>query len=55
MDLELRLSRMTRWVLSAEQQGLPYSFRIGDVEFAPSIGPAHQSACLRALALYEGS
>lgn len=54
MDLELRLSRMVRWVLEAEQQGLPYSFKLGDQEFASSIGPAHQSACLRALALYEG-
>ena len=54
MDLEMRLSRMTRWVLEAEQQGLPYSFRLGDTEFAAALGPAHQSACLRALALYEG-
>jgi uncharacterized protein (DUF58 family) len=54
MDIEMRLSRMTRWVLEAEQQGLPYSFRLGDTEFAAALGPAHQSACLRALALYEG-
>jgi uncharacterized protein (DUF58 family) len=55
MDLDLRLSRMTRWVLEAEQQGLAYSFRLGEHDFAPSIGPAHQTACLRALALYQGS
>ncbi len=53
MDIEMRLSRMTRWVLEAEQQGMPYSFRLGEHDFAPAIGPAHQSACLRALALYE--
>jgi uncharacterized protein (DUF58 family) len=52
VDLELRLSRMTRWVLDAEQRGLPYSFRMGRYEFAPSIGAAHQAACLRALALH---
>jgi hypothetical protein len=45
---------MTRWVLEAEQQGLPYSFKLGPLEFAPALGPAHQDACLRALALYEG-
>lgn len=54
MDIEMRLSRMTRWVLDAEQQGLPYSFKLGQHEFVTSIGPAHQNACLRALALYEG-
>jgi len=54
MDLEMRLSRMTRWVLEAEQQGLAYSFRLGENDFAASLGPAHQTACLRALALYEG-
>ena len=52
MNLELRLSRMTRWVLDAEQRGLPYAFRIGACDFAPAVGAAHQAACLRALALY---
>ena len=55
MDLELRLSRMTRWVLDAEAQGLAYAFRLDDIYFAHAIGPAHQQACLRALALYQGS
>ncbi|HEX7645291.1 MAG TPA: DUF58 domain-containing protein [Burkholderiaceae bacterium] len=54
MDLEQRLSRMTRWVLDAEQQGLPYSFKLAGLNYPSSIGPAHQAACLRALALYEG-
>jgi uncharacterized protein (DUF58 family) len=52
MNLELRLSRMTRWVLDAEQRGLPYAFRIGAHDFGPAVGAAHQAACLRALALY---
>lgn len=55
MDLEMRLSRMTRWVLDAEQQGLAYSFRLGKHDFAESVGPAHQTACLRALALHQGT
>ncbi len=52
LDLELRLSRMTRWVLDAEQRGLPYAFRLGTQHFAASVGAAHQAACLQALALY---
>ena len=52
MNLELRLSRMTRWVLDAEQRGLPYAFRLGAHDFAAAVGAAHQAACLRALALH---
>lgn len=52
LDLELRLSRMTRWVLEAEQRALPYAFRLGPLQHAPALGAAHQDACLRALALY---
>jgi uncharacterized protein (DUF58 family) len=54
MDLDARLSRMTRWVLDAEARGLPYSFRLGEIAFDTALGPAHQAACLRTLALYEG-
>lgn len=53
MDVEMKLSRMTRWVIEAEARGLPYAFQIGDIAFAAAIGAAHQAACLRALALYE--
>jgi uncharacterized protein (DUF58 family) len=52
LDLELRLSRMTRWVLDAEQRALPYAFRLGATGFDTAVGAAHQAACLRALALY---
>jgi uncharacterized protein (DUF58 family) len=52
MNLELRLSRMTRWVLEAEQRALPYAFRIGPHDFPAGSGAAHRAACLRALALY---
>jgi uncharacterized protein (DUF58 family) len=53
MDVELKLSRLTRWVLEAEAAGLPYAFALGGAKFAAAIGPAHQEACLRLLALYE--
>ena len=52
MDLETKLSRMTRWVLEAEQRALPYTFRLAQHEYGPALGDAHQAACLRALALF---
>lgn len=52
LDLELRLSRLTRWVLEAESRALPYAFRLGADNYDAAHGVAHQSACLRALALY---
>jgi uncharacterized protein (DUF58 family) len=55
LGLEARLSRMTRWVLEAEQRGKPYAFRIGATSYPAACGEAHQAACLRALALYGGS
>ena len=53
MDTELKLSRMTSWVLEADRSGLPYAFRLGGNNFIAAQGPAHRNACLRALALYE--
>jgi uncharacterized protein (DUF58 family) len=55
MDLESKLSRLTRWVLEAEAQGMPYAFRLGHVALDAGLGPVHQEACLRALALYGKS
>ncbi len=55
LDVEVRLSRMTRWVLEAESRALAYGFRLGGMQFDAALGPVQQQACLRALALYEGS
>jgi len=52
MDTEMKLSRMTRWLIEAEARGIPYAFRLGEESFPASRGPAHLEACLRALALY---
>ncbi len=52
MHTELRLSRMTRWVLDCEQRAVPYALRIGAVSIPAACGAAHSAACLRALALY---
>jgi len=54
MDTELKLSRLTRWVLEADASGLLYGFRIGNIEYAPNNGPSHRLSCLRALALFSG-
>ncbi|MDQ7969017.1 MAG: DUF58 domain-containing protein [Oxalicibacterium faecigallinarum] len=53
LDTEQKLARMTRWVLMAEAQGLPYAFTLGTTHLPFASGPAHLSACLQALALYE--
>ena len=53
LDMELKLSRMTSWVLAADQQGLMYGFRLGQTKLAPAQGAEHCNACLRALALHE--
>jgi uncharacterized protein (DUF58 family) len=52
LDEELRLARMARWVLEAEQRALPYAFHLGRIRYDAALGTAHQAACLRALALY---
>lgn len=54
LELELKLSRLTRWVLEADARGLAYAFRLGAIAYPAASGIAHRQACLRALALYEG-
>ncbi len=53
MDTELKLSRMTRWVLDADATALPYAFRLGGISYPARTGQAHQLDCLRALALFD--
>ncbi|WP_317204654.1 DUF58 domain-containing protein [Janthinobacterium sp.] len=52
LDLELRLSRLTSWVLEAERRALPYALRLGAQSFPAGLGEAHRAACLGALALH---
>ncbi len=52
LDLELRLSRMTSWVLEADASGLAYAFRLGAADYPAATGDAHRMDCLSALALY---
>lgn len=53
LDTEARLSRMTRWVLDAEEAGLSYGLSIPGKKLAPSHGENHWRTCLQALALFE--
>ncbi|RJF99956.1 DUF58 domain-containing protein [Noviherbaspirillum saxi] len=53
LDIEEKLSRMTRWVIEAEARGVAYAFRLDEISYAAALGPAHREACLTALALYR--
>lgn len=52
LDIEVRLSRLTAWVLEAERRALPYALHVGHREIAQGLGEAHCAECLRALALH---
>jgi uncharacterized protein (DUF58 family) len=52
MDAEAKLSRLTRWVLAADADGLRYGLRLPGLELAADAGESHRLACLRSLALY---
>ncbi len=50
LDVEGRVSRLTAWVLMADEQGLDYGLRLPGVEIAPAGGMAQRLRCLEALA-----
>jgi uncharacterized protein (DUF58 family) len=52
LDIEVRLSRLTAWVLEAERRALPYALHIGHRQIPQGLGEAHCAECLHALALY---
>jgi len=51
--VEQKLSRLVRWVLSAEAEGALYGVRLPGRDFAPGSGALHRDVILEALALYE--
>lgn len=51
LDIELRLSRMTSWILEADKKGYAFSFSLEQTHFGLHSSPEHTSACLAALAL----
>ena len=52
LDIEARLSQLTRWVLDAEQANLRYGLRIPGVKIAPGNGGPHRHQCLETLAIF---
>lgn len=50
-NTEHRLSRLTAWVLEADQRGVDYGLRLPQLELKPANGAAHKQRCLEALAL----
>ncbi len=54
MDVEARLSRLTRWVLDAHTAALSVGLRIPGVTLPPAPGDAQRDRCLEVLALFPG-
>jgi uncharacterized protein (DUF58 family) len=55
LEVEVRLSVLTRWVLDAEQVGELYGLRLPGKIVEPGSGEAHRDCCLIALALFGES
>ena len=53
MDVEARLSRLTRWVLLAREEGLSFALNLPGQRIELGGDDAHFARCLEALALYE--
>ena len=53
MDDESRLSRLTRWVMQAEQAGQRFGLALPGLELEPDAGPAHRARCLEVLATWS--
>jgi uncharacterized protein (DUF58 family) len=52
LDMEARLSRLTRWVIDADAAQLRYGLRLPPLTLPLNHGPTHRNRCLEALALY---
>ena len=53
LGVEQKLSRLTRWLLNAENAGLHYGLRLPQRAIPPDCGQQHLHRCLRLLAEYE--
>jgi uncharacterized protein (DUF58 family) len=52
LGTEERLSRLTRWLIDADEAGLEFGLRVPGADFPPARGHAHRHACLATLALF---
>jgi uncharacterized protein (DUF58 family) len=50
---EARISRLTRWALLADKEGVRFGMKLPGIELGPEQGNAHLERCLRELALYD--
>ena len=53
LDREQRLSRLCRWVVDADREGIEYGLKMPAHTFAPDSGEQHRYQVLQNLALYE--
>lgn len=54
-DRESQLSQLTRWVIDAEEAGIPYSLELEDAGLPLGLGEPHRDACLRLLAMAKSA
>ena len=53
MEVEEKLSRLTRWVLDVHASGIAFGLRLPGKTIAIASGDAHRERCLETLALFE--
>ena len=53
LDVEARLSLLTRWICEAHEAGFAWGLRLPGTTMAPATGASHYRGCLEALALYD--
>ncbi|MBI3918119.1 MAG: DUF58 domain-containing protein [Betaproteobacteria bacterium] len=53
MDVEARLSQLTRWVIDAQASSVSYGLRLPGMTLPVATGEAHRERCLEALALFD--
>ena len=53
LDVEERLSQLTRWIIDAEESRSSYGLILPGIAIKPAIGEQHKAKCLEKLALYK--
>ncbi len=53
LNVEAKISRLTRWVIDADAAGIRYALNLPDQKIEADQGPAHCKQCLTALALLK--
>ena len=53
LDVEARLSILTRWIIDTDRTRADYGLRFPSDEYPPAHGDSHRRRCLEALALFD--